>query len=256
MFFVLSKTLDLLVAPITWVIVLALLGVPFRRKARQLPRWRRLAPLAAVVVLVLFSNEVVSNALVRSLEAPPLQSYRPEITYDTVVLLGGLVDERASQTYGVSAYNDSVERLTVTFDLLRQDHAKTAIVSGGSDASISVVEAVALRNQLVAWGIADDRVIVEDKARNTRDNAVESARIIHERGFTTVLIVTSAFHMGRARGCFRAVGIDADTLPVDFRGHESSSSLVPRAQYLENSTIALREWTGRAVYRVRGYSKP
>ena len=255
MFFVLSKTLDLLVAPLTWFIVLALLGVPFRRK-RELVRWRKLSPLAAVIVLFLFSNEVVSNALMRSLESPPLESYHPDVTYDTVVLLGGLVDERASQTYGVPSYNDSVERLTVTYDLLRKDHAKTVIVSGGSDSSVIVSEATAIRDQLVAWGIASDRVIVEDEARNTRDNAVESARIIHERGFARVLIVTSAFHMPRARGCFRAVGLDVDTLPVDFRGHEHAVMLVPRAQYLEDSTIALREWTGRAVYRARGDSKP
>lgn len=213
-------------------------------------------PLAAAVVLALTSTEVVSNALVRSLEAPPLQSYRPEATYDTVVLLGGLVDDRAAQTYGVPTYTDSVERLTVTFDLLREDRARTVIVSGGSDPSIPVAEADALRDQLVAWGIASDRVIVEDKSRNTRDNAIESERIIRERGFTTVLLVTSAFHMGRARGCFRAVGLDVDTLPVDFRGHDSGSSLVPRAQYLDDSTFALREWTGRAVYRLRGWSKP
>lgn len=257
MFFVLSKTLDLLVAPITWVIVLALLGVPFRRK-RELARWRRFAPLAAVIVLLVFSEEPVSNALIRSLEAPPLRTIKPEVTYDVVVLLGGVVDERASQTYGERNYNDAVERLTTTYDLLRENRAKFAIVSGASEAreGIDVVEAVALRDQLVAWGIASDRVIVEDKAKNTRDNAVESARIIRERGFTTVLIVTTALHMPRASGCFRAVGLDFDMLPVDFRGHERWNTWLPRARFFEDSTIAIREWTGRAVYRVRGYSKP
>ncbi|CAN5333385.1 YdcF family protein [soil metagenome] len=255
MFFVLSKTLDLLVAPITWIIVLALLGVPFRK--RELPRWRRFAPAAAALVAVIFSSEVVSNALFRSLEAPPIKTVKPGVTYDVVVLLGGVIDERASQTYGERSYNDSVERLTTTYDLLREARARFAIVSGASEPreGIDVVEAVALRDQLVAWGIASDRVIVEDKAKNTRDNAVESARIIHERGFTTIVIVTSAFHMPRALGCFRAVGLDVDTLPVDYRGHERWNSWLPRARFLDDSTIALREWTGRGVYRLRGYSK-
>jgi uncharacterized SAM-binding protein YcdF (DUF218 family) len=255
-FFVLSKTLDLLVAPITWIVVLALLGVPFRRR-RELPRWRRFAPLAAAVLTLVLSHELVSNALVRSLEAPPIRTYRSDVTYDAVVLLGGVIDERASQTYGERALNESVERLTTTYDLLRTDKARFAIVSGASEPreGIDVVEANALRDQLVAWGIASERVIVEDKAKNTRENAVESARIVRERGFDHVVIVTSAFHMPRALGCFRAVGLDVDTLPVDFRGHERWTTWLPRARYLDDSTMAIREWTGRAVYRIRGYTK-
>ncbi len=256
MFFVLSKTLDLLVAPLTWIFVLALLGVPFRR-GRELPRWRRFSPLAAALVLLLFSHELVSNALIRSLEAPPIKTYKPEVTYDVVVLLGGVIDERASQTYGERALNESAERLTATYDLLRTDKARFAIISGASEprAGIDVVEASALRDQLVAWGIASDRIIVEDKAKNTRENAVESARIVRERGFASVVIVTSAFHMPRALGCFRAVDLAVDTLPVDYRGHERWTMWLPRARYLDDSTMAIREWTGRGVYRLRGYTR-
>jgi uncharacterized SAM-binding protein YcdF (DUF218 family) len=72
-----------------------------------------------------------------------------------------------------------------------------------------------------------------------------------------VLVVTSAFHMPRAYGCFRAVGLDVDTLPVDFRSYKGpySSELVPRAEHLAHSTTALREWFGRVIYRVRGFSR-
>ena len=262
MFFVLSKILDLFVSPLTWAIALALLGVSFRglvrRPARPLPRWRRLSPLAAALVLVVFAMEPVSNRLVRSLEDPPLRTVKDGVTYDVVVLLGGVVDERSAQTFGVRSFNQSSERLLETFDLLRTNRARHAIVSGAAPAreGVEVVEAIALRDQLVAWGIATDRVIVEDKAKNTRENAVESTRIIRERGFSSVLIVTSAFHMKRALGCFRAVGMEVDTLPVDFRSHTQGNSWVPRTEFLADSSMALHEWTGRAVYRLRGYSTP
>ena len=77
------------------------------------------------------------------------------------------------------------------------------------------------------------------------------------RGFHTVLIVTSAFHMPRAHGCFRAVGLEVDTLPVDFRSFAAPyrGEWIPRAKHLEESTEAIREWFGRFIYRVRGYSK-
>ena len=262
MFFVLSKILDLLVSPLTWAIVLALLGVPFRvllrRSARELPRWRRFAPLAAAIVLVVFAMEPVSNLLFRSLEDPPIRTVKEGVTYDVVVLLGGVVDERSAQTFGVPSFNAGSERLLETFDLLRTNRARYAIVSGAAPAreGVQIVEATALRDQLVAWGIDADRVIVEDKAKNTRENAVESARIVRERGFASVLMVTSAFHMKRALGCFRAVGLEVDALPVDFRSHTQGNSWLPRAEFLNDSSAALHEWTGRAVYRLRGYSAP
>lgn len=262
MFFVLSKILDLLVSPLTWAIALALLGVPFRvllrRPKRELPRWRRFAPLAAAGVLVFFSMEPVSNALWRSLEDPPLRTMKDGVTYDVVVLLGGVVDERAAQTFGERALNDSSERLLQTYDLLRTNRARYAIISGASPAreGVKIVEATALRDELVAWGIAADRVLIDDKAKNTRENAVESARIVRERGLTSVLIVTSAFHMRRALGCFHAVGLDVDTLPVDFRSHVQGNAWLPRTAFLDDSSAAIHEWTGRAVYRLRGYTTP
>jgi uncharacterized SAM-binding protein YcdF (DUF218 family) len=111
--------------------------------------------------------------------------------------------------------------------------------------------------QLEDWGIAHDRIVVEDRALNTRDNAVESARIVRERGWRDVLIVTSAHHMPRALECFNAVGLPVDTMPVDFRSYDASgvsSTWMPRSGALNQSTSAIRELVGRVVYRVQGYA--
>ena len=84
-------------------------------------------------------------------------------------------------------------------------------------------------NELIDWGIAPERVVIEDQSRNTRENAVESARVARERGWKTILVVTSAFHMERALGCFRAVGLEVDALPVDQRGYDPGwQSWLPR----------------------------
>jgi uncharacterized SAM-binding protein YcdF (DUF218 family) len=178
--------------------------------------------------------------------------------YDAAILLGGVGDDRAEATWGQRAFNDNNERLLETFDLLRSGKARYAIVSGGDIAvqRADLIEARVLVEQLVAWGIDRDRLVVEGEARNTRENAVYSAAIVRARGWHDVIIVTSAFHMPRAYGCFRAVGLAVDTSPVDFRsyGGDFRGELIPRADHLQQSTAALREWLGRVVYRVRGYS--
>jgi uncharacterized SAM-binding protein YcdF (DUF218 family) len=254
-FYVLSKTLDVVLTPLAWSILLITAGA-FGAKSSSRGRW---LSAGGIFVLLFFSLEPVSNALYWRLENPPLRTAPAGASYDVVVLLGGLVDDRIQATYGQRAFNDNNERLLETFDLLRKGTARYAIVSGTSATAnqTRITEAGALAEQLVAWGIDRDRVVIEDRARNTYENAVDSSAIVRERGWKNVLIVTSAFHMPRAYGCFRAVGLYVDTLPVDFRSYASpfSGEWIPRARYLEASTGAIREWSGRAIYRARGYSR-
>jgi uncharacterized SAM-binding protein YcdF (DUF218 family) len=184
---------------------------------------------------------------------------RSDVTYDAVILLGGLDDDRVDATWGERAFNDNNERFLETYDLLRTGKARYAVISGGapSPERAKAIEANVLADQLIAWGIAPDRIVREAKARNTHENAVESAAIVRARGWTSVLVVTSAFHMPRAYGCFKAEGLPVDAMPVDFRSFDSSfpADLIPRAAYLERSSESVREWAGRLIYRVRGYSR-
>jgi len=255
MFYLLSKILDVLLTPLAWSVALIAAGALSPR-----PSWsRRATSLAGLAILLVFSLEPVSNALIRSLESPPLRSVRSEVTYDVVILLGGVGDDRVEATWGERAFNDNNERLLETFDLLRSGKAKNAIVSGGvpSPDRTAMVEARVLVDQLAAWGVESDRLVVEAHARNTHENAVDSAAIVRARGWTRVLVVTSAYHMKRAYGCFRAEGLDVDTLPVDFRSYGPAyrGELIPRATHLKQSTEAIREWAGRWTYEIRGYAR-
>jgi uncharacterized SAM-binding protein YcdF (DUF218 family) len=257
-FFFLSKTLDLAVSPLFWVLVLVALGRRWRGH-RKLPRWRRAAPVLALVVACVFSAEPVANRLVRSLEEPDLRSEKPDAVYDALVMLGGTVDERATTAWGTPSFNDDVERVHVTFDRLRTGRARVAIVTGGSPKlrPDDAVEAQVVADQLASWGIERDRIVVEDQARNTRENAVLTARIVRAAGYKRLLLVTSAFHMKRALGCFRAEGLEVDALPVDHRSYDpalDSGSWLPRTEALHASSAALREHTGRLVYGLRGYA--
>ncbi len=254
MFYALSKVLDILLSPLAWALLLCLYAVP-RKKPRRGQRW---AALAAAGILYVFSIEPVANALARALETPTTRTVKVDVTYDAIVLLGGLVDDRATATFGATQYNEDVERLLVTFDWLRAGRAKTVIISSGAyDASrAEVVEARVLARQLVDWGIAEDRILVEDQARNTHENAVFTAKLAKERGLSRLLVVTSAMHMPRALDCFRAVHVDVDALPVDYRSFDTgrfSASWLPRAGFLAQSSSVLREVFGRYVYRVQGY---
>ena len=263
MFFALSKLLDVFLSPFTWGLGLLALAVPWR----GLPSSRRafakpLFGLAGLGILLTFSTETVSNRITYALEHAVSSTVGHGVTYDAVILLGGVSDERVTAQSGAPALNDSVERLIATHRLLADGRARTAIVSGAPELEqfVDASEARVLAAQLRAWGIDERRVILEEKARNTYENAVYSKRVVEERGFRRVLIVTSAFHMRRAVECFEAVGLSVDTLAVDFRAHDPNgpggSSWLPRALYLADSTRMIREFFGLYIYRLRGYAKP
>ncbi len=258
MFFVLSKLLDLFLSPYTWGLCVLALAVPWKHRRRS--RRRKVYGALGLALLFICSMPAVANSLWWSIERQQASTYREDVTYDAVILLGGVGDEEVWALQNRPAFNDNVERLTVTRDLLADGHARYVIPSGGvNDPKYQRCnEAKMLGDTLVSWGITADRIILDDQAKNTRENATLSAKIVRERGFAKVLVVTSAFHLPRAADCFRAVGLDVDLLGVDFRAHPNRIGLgeiLPRAKALDQTAAATREWLGRWIYRAQGYGR-
>lgn len=256
LFLLLSKTLDWLLSPLSWTIVLA--GLALVLHWRRRPRAGRVLGVLAAVVLLAFSSEPVSNGLYAWAEAGAARTFRDGVAYDAVIVLGGGLDPDATATSGEPEFNAAAERALRGFELVRSGRAKFVLLSAGTldPDPAAVPESTILARQLRDWGLDPAQIVEEPKSRNTRENAVESARIARDRGWSRLVLVTSAAHMPRALGCFRAAGLDPDTLPVDYR-HTGKPlrSLAPRAVHLAESADALRELAGRVVYRAAGYSR-
>jgi uncharacterized SAM-binding protein YcdF (DUF218 family) len=256
MFFALSKLLDLAVDPFWWSAVPLAAGVFLLVRGSQRRRLALVLVALGLSTLLLGCLPSVSNRLWASLESGVAPTMSPGVTYDAVVLLGGVVSPQGSLRDD-PAWNDNIERLLEVRQVLISGRAKVAIVSGGKLGGDLLTEADYLARGLERLGVPKEQVLIEAKANNTRENATESKRLLEQLGARRVLLVTSAFHMPRALGCFRAVGLEVDTLPVDYRMRDVASDphLLPRAEYLGQSSRALREWLGRLVYRVLGYTK-
>jgi uncharacterized SAM-binding protein YcdF (DUF218 family) len=254
-FLFLSKVLDLLLAPLTWGLLLVGLGLVLRRRARLSLGLQVLG----LLVLYAFSTEPVANALQRWVEAGAVSTYRPDEVYDAVIVLGGLVDADATERSGLPEYTPAVERLLRGYELVREGRAERMFLVGGTldPRPGALVEADILARQLRMWGVEPERIVTERRSRNTRENALEAERIIREKGWEKLLLVTSAAHLPRALGTFEAVGLKPDTLAVDVRArewHPRGTWWQPRASNLSAGTDALRELFGRWVYHLRGWT--
>lgn len=256
MFVFLSKLLDLLLSPLTWGLLGVAGGGLVRRKRARLGVGLQ---VAGWLVLYVCSTEPAANLLQRWVEAGAVSTYQPGETYDAVIVLGGAVDADATERSGLPEFSPAVERILRGFELLRSGHAGEVLLSGGTldTRPGALVEAVVMARQLRMWGVEPERIVIEGNSRNTRENALESERIIQERGWHRLVLVTSAAHMPRALATFEAVGLHPDTLVVDIRAHDWHPRLAwwqPRASNLAAVTEASRELVGRFVYRLRGWA--
>jgi uncharacterized SAM-binding protein YcdF (DUF218 family) len=254
MFFYLSKILDAWVDPYWWTMVPATSGLLLLAMGKRRTLGLTLVG-GALVLFSLLSLPALSNGLWRSLENGVVSTVRPDVTYDAVVLLGGAVSPSGSLREE-PAWNDNVERLLTVHHVLATGKAKMAVVTGGELGGDLHPEAEYLARELVALGIDSSRITLETKAVNTRENARHSKVLLDAMHAQNIMLVTSAFHMPRAAGCFRAAGMSVDVLPVDFRQRTSRGDVrfLPRGDFLTQSTHAIREWVGRGVYWGLGYS--
>lgn len=255
MFIVLSKILDLFLGPLTWALLFIVVGIVVRRRARLAIGLQVLG----LGVLYLFSVEPVAAALMRRTEEGVVSTYRQDVVYDAVIVLGGGLDPDATERSGHPEYNAAGDRILRGYELVREGRARHVLISGGSleTRPDAAVEAHVLAQQLRRWGVEPERIFTESQSRNTRENAVNSEKIIRQQRWKTLLLVTSAAHLPRAYGCFAALGIRPDIFVADVRAPgKRPPSWFPRAGHLSASTESLRELAGRWVYRMRGWTAP
>ena len=114
-----------------------------------------------------------------------------------------------------------------------------------------------MRDLLVEWGVPREAVFTETRSETTRENALFAAEIIRAQGWERMLLVTSAAHMGRAVGSFRAVGLDVIPSPTDYGVVEAAPldllDFLPDSRALEETTAVVREVIGVWFYRWRGW---
>jgi uncharacterized SAM-binding protein YcdF (DUF218 family) len=108
-----------------------------------------------------------------------------------------------------------------------------------------------------SFGIAKSRIILESKSRDTDENARFTRELLLPKPGERWLLVTSAHHMPRSVGVFRAAGFPVEAYPVDFRTRGVVDLLRPFSNVgdgLRRTDTAAREWVGLVAYWATGRS--
>jgi|GEM_PF-2592695 len=109
-------------------------------------------------------------------------------------------------------------RLEAALDLYKQGLARAIIVSGGQGPTDPVSVAYVMANWLVARGVADSSIILEDAARNTYQNFKYSYQLAEYFALETIIIATNDFHVFRAMHTARIFfdNVSAYSAPVPY----------------------------------------
>ncbi|MFY8149385.1 MAG: YdcF family protein [Prochlorococcaceae cyanobacterium] len=256
--FLLSKLLPLLLLPLGLALLLLLWGVL---------RGSRWPAAAALALLAFFSCPLTAEALWRWLEWPHqrrgaaavLASARPTAVPAAVVVLGG-GRHAAPGSARISEWTDA-DRFFAgleAFQQLSQAGPQPLLLFTGGwwpTRPSTPPEGEVLRQRALDLGIPAARLATTAKVRNTAEEASAVAALLPNS--STIVLVTSAFHMPRAQRLFERQGLRVIPFPVDFQasgvwaGHPLADPLayIPSAQGLESSSRALRELLGRTLYR-------
>ena len=254
MFFLASKLFWMIFAPSNLALWLILAGAVLLLLKRERPaKW---CTLSGVGMFVAFGLLPLGVWLMQPLENryphPPLPAQ-----VDGILILGGGLNADMLPARGVIGMRDAAPRLIGAFDLARRYPASRVVFSGGNPDKPESPEAAAAKHILRQIGLPPGRLLLEDKSRNTWENFVFSKKLAKPKPGEVWVLCTSAYHMPRAMGVARRVGWKVIPWATDYRtyGHSRYSPL-SLIENLERSDIAVHEWIGLLVYRLKGRTAP
>jgi uncharacterized SAM-binding protein YcdF (DUF218 family) len=256
-FFILAKVFWFLLQPSSLLLATVIAGA-----ALALTTWRRLARgllWGAIAALLICGLSPLGDVLIQPLEQrfPGVDLDRPGAPITGIIVLGGAEDNRAADIPQLGGLNEAAERYTEAVALARRLPAARLAFSGGSGALLTTepAEAETAGRLFAALGIAKERITLESKSRDTCENALFSARLLDPRPEQRWLLVTSAWHMPRAMGCFRRARFAVEAWPVDYRAPRRLSLAQWNrsiSEGLRRVDIVAREYVGLAVYYLAG----
>lgn len=168
----------------------------------------RLTHIASVVAWSLFTVWLATFVVIIGLIVFSIQS-NEEVKVENLLILGsGLHGDQVSLTLK--------QRLDKGVEYLEKNPGVRVIVSGGQGPGETITEAEAMKKYLVSRKIDEDRIIMEDQSTSTMENLVYTREILDKIETTEknrIMIITSDFHLFRARFLAKRNGLEAYGIP-------------------------------------------
>ncbi len=242
----LHKILPLLVSPLAIAFALIVYGTWTSRKK---------VVIATITALYLLSTPVVSKYLFSLIEGPALRVDPTTLpNTDAIVVLSGMIVGVPSTNGIVYEWSDP-DRFFGGVELFKLAKAPKLIFTGSKLPwnSQTETEGAILKQVAESMGIPASQILVTDEVINTEAEAKAVRKLLPEPN-SSVLLVTSAFHMERSVLLFESQRLKVIPFPVDFHVEIRDTApmdFLPDPESLKLTSLAFREQIGRTYYWLR-----
>tara|TARA_X000000368_G_scaffold397667_1_gene367024 strand:- start:1238 stop:1990 length:753 start_codon:yes stop_codon:yes gene_type:complete len=239
------KIVPLIISPLFFIIFLILLGIFFKSKKLT---------LSGLSILILCSLPVISNKLINYLEKDyHLQNIDSVNKADAIVVLSGMLRTIKNDGEYKYEFNENVDRIFAGINLYKNNKANKLILTRGKlPWNLGKSEGEYLKDFSIKNGISENDIILTDIVKNTEAEAKSIKKLLDKND--KIILVTSAFHMPRAKKIFEANGINTMPFAVDFRSKFSKTTFlnfIPSAGSFGSTSYFVKEMMGRAYYNIK-----
>jgi uncharacterized SAM-binding protein YcdF (DUF218 family) len=245
MYFFFSKVLVFIINPLYWVLILLATGLILKNKKLK----KRFLISAAAVWLVL-SMPLFINQFA-NLWRYPSATLSARQKYSCVIVLGGFSGPGGPDT---GHFNGCADRFIQGLRLFETQKASHILISGGNSSLThqkdGFIEGDWVKTQLKQFNIPDSAVLIENKSKNTIENAAFTKAMLESRHLKPpYILVTSDFHMRRAMKIFTRAGLNVAPYPCNYiaGGRPGIGGLIPDANALPKWEVYIKEMVGYTV---------
>jgi uncharacterized SAM-binding protein YcdF (DUF218 family) len=251
MFVVKQFLKQLILPPVVWILALLVVLLFWHR------RWARKLLFVTLCGVVMMHSGWIGYWIRYPLESryAPLLKPQDARPYDVIVVLTSASIPAGGLLPFPTIDEHMFRRLDEAWRLYRID-PKPIIVSGGhvNPFTPDQDENKIARDYLLRWGVTPHHVLAEAKSRDTFESAVETGKLLKQKGWKRYLLVTSAVHMPRSILAFSSVAPEPIPAPGDFTLRQvqfTPLDLAPSVSAARSITLTLHEYVGLINYHWR-----
>jgi uncharacterized SAM-binding protein YcdF (DUF218 family) len=241
----LNKILPVFVMPIMLIIYLLIYG-EWKKK-----RW----PIyMAMICLYVFSTPIFAGNFFKLIEGTePRKTPKDMPNAEAIVVLSGMINQIKS-TDGVYPEWIDPDRFFAGIDLYKSGKAPKIIFTNGKLPweNSKNTEGDILKQFALGYGVPDSAILLTGNVENTADEAKAVGKLMGK--WKRIILVTSAYHMPRAKQNFESQDFIVQPFKVDFKVDQLNGltfmDFLPDADSFRLLNTGYRELIGRVIYYI------
>ena len=168
---------------------------------------------------------------------------------DAIMVLGGMINKVGSEKYTAYEFSDP-DRFFAGIDLIKNSKADKLIFAGSQLPWTNSwePEGKILKSKAISLGVPGV-ILVTEKVKNTYEESLALAKMISIK--SSIILVTSAYHMKRSKYLFEKQGFNVIPYPVDFKSSIQNLTIIsflPKVEAFRQTSLFIRENIGRLYY--------